>query len=66
MDASTNATTVFISMDALGVECRVWYTILPLIDAVHLQIAPQTADEISDGAKPDNVVALPQVGTTKN
>lgn len=61
MDARTNATQLSLSMDAAGVACRVWYTILPLRDTVFLGVEGLSAPEIVKAAKPGSVLNLPQV-----
>lgn len=50
-------------MDAVGVACRVWYAVLPLVDTVFLSVEEITAQEIADAAQPGSVVDFPQVST---
>lgn len=66
VDATTNATELLLSMDASGIACRVWYTVLPLIDTVLLNTTPFSAEDIADAAKPNSVIALPQVSNAKH
>lgn len=60
VDARTNATEMLLSMDAPSVPCRVWYTILPLRDTVHLGVERFSAQEIAEVAQPDSIIDLPQ------
>lgn len=60
VDARTNATQLSLSMEAPGVPCRVWYTILPLRDTVLLGVEEVAAGEIERAAQPGNVIDLPQ------
>lgn len=62
MDARTNATQLSLSMDAHGVPCRVWYTVVPLRDTVLLQVEDFSAEEIANAAQPGSVLDLPQAG----
>lgn len=66
VDAATNAAVLFLSMDAPGVTCRVWYTLLPLIDTVLLKTTPFSAEEVAEAAKPNSVIALPQVSNAEH
>lgn len=62
VDARTNATRISLVMDAPGNPCRVWYTVLPLRDAVLLHVEDFSAEEIVERASADeSVVDLPQV-----
>lgn len=61
VDTRTNATQLSLSMDAPGVPCRVWYTVLPLRDTVLLAVEEFSAEEIKQTAPPSNVVDLPKV-----
>ena len=53
VDGRTNATELALSMDALNVPCRLWYTVQPLRDTVFLSAEELTAEEIRDAARPD-------------
>lgn len=64
MDARTNATQLSFSMDAPGVACRVWYTVLSLRDTVHLGVEELSAREIEQAAQPSGVVDLPQASVS--
>lgn len=61
VEARTNATQLLFSMDAHGVPCRVWYTVVPLRDTVLLKVEDFSAEEIARAAQPGSVVDLPQV-----
>ena len=63
VDARTNATHLTLSMDAPGVACRVWYTVLPLRDTVLLGVEEFSAEEIERAAQPGSVIDLPQAST---
>lgn len=60
VDARTNATQLSLSMDAPGVPCRVWYTVLPLRDTVLLGVEEFSAKKIAQTAQPSKVIDLPQ------